>query len=91
MERLERALKIARAFKPLENEELSAPLATTKDFGLSGEGGPIKTATRYDNRPSETPSPCEALTPATREPGHQRRRAAVSYLTARSRSCTESG
>jgi aryl-alcohol dehydrogenase-like predicted oxidoreductase len=60
MERLEQALEAARTFKPLEEGEIAALLARTRDFGSSGEGEPFKTTTRYDNRPPATPPPYEA-------------------------------
>lgn len=60
MERLEQALQAARTFKPLNKERVAELLAKTKTFGLSGEGEPFKTTTRYDNRPPASPPPYEA-------------------------------
>jgi len=60
MERLEQALKAARTFTPLTQEQVATLLAKTKAFGTSGEGEPFKTTNRYNNRPAASPPPYEA-------------------------------
>lgn len=60
MDRLEQALTAVRTFKPLDDARREALLAKTRSFGVSGEGEPFKTTTRYDNRPPASPPPYDA-------------------------------
>jgi len=60
MERLEQALRVARGFQPMTQQQKETLLARSREFGESSKGEPYKTTTGFDNQPPATPPPYEA-------------------------------